>query len=71
MKYDPLVIGDLVAKVPLIQGGAVGVAVLVRNDKDINCRSVCSSMHFEPVEHMEWRMTFSEKPAEDAVIKLI
>jgi len=53
------------------KGGAVGVAVLVRNDKDINCRSVCSSMHFEPVEHMEWRMTFSEKPAEDAVIKLI
>ena len=53
------------------KGGAVGVAILVRNDKDINCRSVCSSMYFEPVEHIEWRMTFSEKSAEDAVIKLI
>ena len=39
--------------------------------EDAGCRSVCSSMHFEPVDHIEWRMTFREKINEDTVIKLL
>lgn len=50
-------------------GGSIGVSAITRLSK--GCRSVCSSMHFEPVDHIEWRMTFREKMAEDAEIKLI
>ena len=54
-----------------IIGGAVGVAVLVKTDKDPGYRTVCSSMHFEPLNHIEWRMTFREKISEDVEIKLL
>ena len=51
--------------------GAVSVTAISGFQKDKRCRTICSSMHFEPVEHIEWRMTFLEKLVEDAEIKLI
>lgn len=34
-------------------------------------RAVCSSLHFEPVEAVDWRIIFYEKPCEDMTVKLI
>ena len=50
-------------------GGAVGVTAITCRSKE--CRSACSAMHFEPAENVEWRISFRDKGAEDAVIKLI
>lgn len=30
----------------------------------------CSSLHFEPADHVEWRITFHEKPLDDIEIQL-
>lgn len=34
-------------------------------------RMVFSKLHFQPVEHVEWRMVFYEKDREDVTVKLI
>ena len=55
-----------------IIGGADGPAVVVygKNRKG-RLRAVCSSLHFEPVEQVEWRIVFHEKQFEDANIDLL
>lgn len=36
-----------------------------------DCPVACSSLHFEPVEQVEWRMLFYRKPAEDIEVTLL
>ena len=54
-----------------IIGGADGPAtILYGPDKQGKLHAACSSLHFEPVEQVEWRMVFHEKQFEDTVIDL-
>ena len=54
-----------------IIGGADGpTAILYGPDKHGKLHAVCSSLHFEPVEQVEWRLVFHEKQFEDTVIDL-
>ena len=55
-----------------IIGGADGPAtiILYGPDKQGKLHTACSSLHFEPVEQVEWRMVFHEKQFEDTVIDL-
>lgn len=51
-------------------GGSVGMAIFVRKDASKEKRTVCSSMRFEPVENVEWRMVFREKMMEDIEVEV-
>lgn len=33
--------------------------------------AACSPLHFQPVERVEWRMTFHEKTREDIAVELL
>lgn len=50
---------------------SVSTVILRRKDQNSAIHSVCSSLHFEPVEEVEWRMVLREKKIEDMDVKLI
>lgn len=50
-----------------IIGGADGPAALTTKE----LHAACSAVHFEPVEDVEWRVVFYEKPVEDLTVELI
>lgn len=52
-------------------GGASGPTVITMNHKEHKLHAVCSSLHFEPVEKVEWKMIFREKTKEDIEINII
>lgn len=55
-----------------IIGGADGPTVLfVGGSEQGKSRAACSSLHFEPVDKVEWRMVFYEKKHEDITVELI
>lgn len=55
-----------------IIGGADGpTAILMSNGSDAKLHAACSSLHFEPAEEVEWKITFREKLVEDIKIGLI
>lgn len=56
-----------------IIGGAAGPTAVTLNKADAGTKLwiVCSSLHFEPVERVEWRISFMEKLLEDITVKLI
>ncbi len=55
-----------------IIGGADGpTSVFIAGRSAARINSVCSSLHFEPVEQVEWRMVFHEKQYEDETFRLI
>ena len=55
-----------------IIGGADGpTAVIGGQDKPGKLHAACSSLHFEPVEQVEWRIVFRERKCEGTDIDLI
>lgn len=57
-----------------IIGGASGPVTLVtRHEGTSNATNhiATSALHFEPVEEIEWRIVFQEKPNEDLTVSLI
>lgn len=51
--------------------GADGPASTLAGEKQGKLRAACSSLHFAPVEDVEWRMIFHEKQFEDMTLELI
>lgn len=55
-----------------IIGGAVAPAVIAcGKNKQGKLHAVCSSLHFEPIEQVEWRIVFHEQRLEGADVDLI
>ena len=55
-----------------IIGGADGpTAIVCSPGGQGGLHAACSSLHFEPVEEVEWRFVFHEKPFEDTAVTLI
>ncbi len=55
-----------------IIGGADGpTAIFSGENKALKHHGACSSLHFEPVQEVEWQMIFHEKKYGDGTIKLI
>ena len=55
-----------------IIGGADGPTAIVCSPRGQGrIRAACSSLRFEPVEEVEWRLVFHEKPFEDTAVTLI
>ena len=54
-----------------IIGGADSLtAVIGGQDKPGKLHAACSSLHFEPVEQVEWRIVFREQQYESIIIDL-
>ncbi len=54
-----------------IIGGADGpVAIVVGEAAQGKLQTACSSLHFEPVEHVDWRVGFRETPWEEGTFTL-
>ncbi|MEG2200532.1 MAG: hypothetical protein RRY25_09675, partial [Anaerovorax sp.] len=63
---EPQAIGDCCAV------GIIGVARSpAKNSGQGKLRAVCSALHFEPVETVDWKIIFHEKPCEDMTVKLL
>lgn len=55
-----------------IIGGADGpVAITVGVPEQAKVQAACSAVHFEPVENVEWRLTFREQPCAEMVVSLL
>ncbi len=54
-----------------IIGGADGPTALIIGNRSVKLSAACSSLHYEPVEEVEWRMVFHEKQYEDGTFKLL
>ena len=55
-----------------IIGGADGpVAIVVGEAAQGKLRTACSSLHFEPVDHVDWRISFRETPWEAGTFDLL
>lgn len=52
-----------------IIGGSSGPAGIILG-KENKLRVACSSLHFEPVEQVEWRLVFHERRKEDLTVEL-
>lgn len=59
-----------VCSVSIIGGVDGPTAIILSNGKAGHSCSVCSALRFEPLEHIEWRMVFYQKTAEDMEIDL-
>lgn len=46
-------------------------AIIFENDKQGKLHAACSSLHFEPVEQVEWWMVFQEKQVADVKVDLL
>ena len=51
-------------------GGADGPTAVIMGQSAPKLHAACSSLHFEPVDEVEWRVIFSEKQKEDIEIEL-
>lgn len=55
-----------------IIGGADGpTAIIVANRAEPKMHTACSSLHFEPVDEVEWQIVFREKMVEDITVEVI
>lgn len=52
-------------------GSADGPTAILLNHDTGKLHTVCSSLHFEPVEEVEWRAVFCEKMMEDISVELL
>ncbi|MEG0914019.1 MAG: hypothetical protein RSG53_10500 [Oscillospiraceae bacterium] len=55
----------------IIGGAHSDSAIIFRDSEQGKLRAVCSSLHFEPVETVAWRLVFHKKPCEDMTVKLL
>ena len=51
--------------------GADGPAAIIAGQSAPKFHAACSSLHFEPVDEVEWRVIFSEKLMPDIDVELI
>lgn len=69
--FSPSAVNDA-ACIGIIGGADGPTTIVIGGSKQGNIRSVCSALHFEPVQHdIEWRITFHEKRFENFSIILI
>ncbi len=68
-KFEPAALAHAAA-IGVI-GGADGPTAIIMGSNTPKLHAACSSLHFEPVEEVEWRAVFSEKLMEDMEICLI
>lgn len=66
---EPQAVGDCCA-VGII-GGAYTPAAIFGNNRQGKLRAVCSALHFVPVNTVEWKIIFHEKPCADITVKII
>lgn len=52
-------------------GGADGPTAVLVGQRTLKLHAACSSLHFEPVDEVEWRAVFSEKLMDDVDVTLI
>ena len=67
--YAPTATDD-VAVIGII-GGADGPTALILEGGEEKTRIACSSLHFSPVDDVEWRAVFHEKQFDDTTVELI
>ena len=53
-----------------IIGGFTPIAASFNQDGQGKLHSVCSSLHFEPADTVEWRIVFYEKQFDDIAVEL-
>jgi len=68
-EFEPVVFAHAAA-VGVI-GGADGPTAVLVGQRTRKLHAVCSSLHFEPVDEVEWRAVFSEKLMDDVDVALI
>lgn len=52
-------------------GGADGPTAIIMGKNTPKLHAACSSLHFEPVDDVEWRVIFSEKLMDDIEVELV
>ena len=67
---EPQAVGDCCA-VGIIGGAYTPTAIPFGNSGQVKLRAVCSSLHFEPVKEVEWKIIFHEKPCADMTVKIL
>ena len=54
-----------------IIGGAHCITSILIGEKEENLHTACSSLHFQPVSEVEWKLTFRRKLLEDIQVSLL
>ncbi|NLK22188.1 MAG: hypothetical protein GX308_09000 [Epulopiscium sp.] len=67
---EPQAISDCFA-VGIISGAHSLAAITFGDSRQGKLRALCSALHFEPVETVDWKIIFHEKPCHDMTVKLI
>ena len=68
--FEPIAFGT--ASVGMIGGISGSPAVIMGQSQNaLKLHAACSSLHFEPVDNVEWRVIFSEKLLPDIDVQLI
>lgn len=67
---EPQAISDCCA-VGIIGGAHSPSAIIFKDNTQGKIRAVCSSLYFEPVETVDWKIIFHEKPCQDMTVKLL
>ncbi len=67
---EPQAISDSFA-IGIIGGASAPTAIPFSNSGQGKLRAVCSALHFEPVERVDWRIVFHKNPCPDMTIKLL
>lgn len=62
---------ELAAAIGIIGGADGPTAIIVTKHPQPKMHAACSSLHFEPVDEVEWQITFREKMTEDITIDVI
>jgi hypothetical protein len=62
---------ELAAAIGIIGGADGPTAIIVANRPQPKLHAACSSLHFEPVDEVEWQITFREKLVEDVTVEVI
>lgn len=67
---EPQAISDCCA-IGIIGNAHTPTAITFGNSEQRKFHSACSSLHFEPVETVNWEIIFHKKPCQDMTIKLL
>lgn len=67
---EPQAVDDCFA-IGIIGGAYTPTAIPFGNSGQGKLRAVCSALHFEPVNTVEWKIIFHEKPCDDITVKII
>lgn len=62
---------DVCCAVGVIGAAYSPAAIIFGDSGQGKLRAVCSSLHFEPVELVDWKIVFHERPCKDMTVKLL